>query len=145
MPEYRTQEAYFELPSGWVDASVNTLEYARPEGTLRLVVTRVPRGKDKLDKLVEDRLVEQRRRLPFFEVKGRQDKTISNTPCAEILIGYRDGDTSMLQRTVSFVIGSRFVVFAAVGRLDQEVEVTALLDRALDSLEVRKNDDGGSQ
>lgn len=139
MGEYRTQEAYFELPPGWLDASINTLEYPRPEGKLRLIVTRIPSGKDTLAKLVDDRLVEQRRRLPFFELIERQEKTISNTACSEIAIGFRDGETPMLQRAVSFLIGSRLVVFAAMGKRAQEAEVTALLGRALDSLEVRRS------
>lgn len=67
---YITQEAGFELPANWIDASVNLLEYTRPEGTIRVGLSRTERGGKDLAKCLEERLVEQRRKLPFFDSSG---------------------------------------------------------------------------
>ena len=83
MPFYHTQEAGFDIPAGWTDGSVNVLEYPRPEGLIRLVLARTPEGGKPLSALVEARLVEQRRQLPFYELTRRAEALTAGVPSIE--------------------------------------------------------------
>lgn len=139
MPDYRTQEAHYELPSGWVDGSVNTLEYEHAAGTIRLIVTRVHPDKPSLEELVDDRLAEQRRKMPFFEQLDRHAKTVSHTPCVDVTITFRDGDTRMFQRSLTLIVGKRVVTMASHGPAEARADITGLFERVVSTLEVRKD------
>jgi hypothetical protein len=139
LPIYRTHEAQYELPSGWVDGSVNTLEYALPAGNIRLIVTRAHPDKPNLEALVDDRIADQRRKMPFFEQLDRHGKTIAKTPCIEVAITFRDGDKRMYQRSLTLIVGKRMVVMAAHGPDELRSEMVSLFDRVLGSLVVRND------
>jgi hypothetical protein len=139
---YITQEAGFELPATWVDASINLLEYARPEGTIRLGLTRYERGTRDLAACLEERLVEHRRKLPFFELLGRSDRLCAGLPAIDASFTYEDASQKMVQRSLAFVIGPRFFLLGVMGATAQQAEVDAIFERAASTLSLRARQGG---
>lgn len=142
MSLYITQEAGFELPANWVDASVHLLEYARPEGKIRVGLSRTERGAKDLSACYEERLVEQRRKLPFFEIVGRGERLCAGVAAIDARMTFQDASQKMVQRTLSFVIGGRFFVLGVTGALAQEAEVDAIFERAASTLSLRQRTSG---
>lgn len=129
MPFYRTQEAGFDIPSGWVDGSVNALEYRRPEGIFRLLVARtVTEGKPLAD-LVEMRLTDMRRKLPFFELERRAEGVTGEMPSVEIAATFREGEQELYQRGLCIVFNGIFLVISVHGPLRLRVEMDAVFER----------------
>jgi len=139
---YITQEAGFELPANWVDGTVNLLEYTRPEGVIRVGVARNDRqGKD-LAGCVEERLVEQRRKLPFFELLGRSERLSAGLPAIDVKVTYEDAKQKTYQRALSFVIGGRFVSLGVTAPLSQQAEADAIFERAASTISLRARPSG---
>ncbi|MDI1436345.1 MULTISPECIES: DcrB-related protein [Polyangium] len=142
MSLYITHEAGFELPANWVDGTVNLLEYARPEGTIRVGVSRSERGGKDLAACVEERHVEQRRKLPFFELLGRSERLCAGLPAIDVKVTYEDSKQKIYQRTLGFVIGGRFVSLGVTATLSQQAEADAIFERAASTLSLRARPSG---
>lgn len=137
MALYMTQEAGLELPAGWIDASINLLEYARPGGPIRVGVSRTERGAKDLSACVEDRLTEQRRKLPFFELEGKSARTVAGQPAIEVLARHEEASQRTYHRSLSLVIGKRFLVLIASGPEAHRAEIDAIFERAASTLALR--------
>jgi hypothetical protein len=140
MPRYETQEAVFDVPQGCVDGSVTALEYLRPAGgTYRIAVVRsAPEGKT-LTALVDDRLVEQRRKLSFFEPVRREERLVAGLPCVELVGTYQEEDARVYQRALCTLVRGQFVVLAVLGALAHKDELDSVFDGAVGTLRLRKD------
>lgn len=134
---YMTQEAGFELPAGWLDASVNVLEYARPGGSIRVGVLRTPRDGKGLEACVEGRLTEQRRKLPFFELEGRAARTAGGQPAIEVRARHEESSQKTYHRSLSLVLGGQFLVLLASGPEGLREEIDAIFERAASTVTLR--------
>ncbi|MDC3956784.1 DcrB-related protein [Polyangium jinanense] len=139
---YQTQEAGFELPANWTDASINMLEYPRPEGLIRVGLSRAERGNRDLAASLEEVIVEQRRKLPFFELLGRVDRVCGGLPGIDTRVTYEESSRKVYQRALSFVIGGRFFVLGVKGTATQEAEVDAMFERAASTFTLRARPSG---
>lgn len=134
---YQTNEAGFDVPAGWVDASVNRLEYDRPGGPLRIGITRAPReGKD-LTTLVGERLVEQRRGLHSFELLGRADRLVGGVPAVDLQVKHADATGRAYHRTLAIAVREKLVLVVVSGLEAHRAELDALFERVASTLEVR--------
>jgi len=140
---YLTQEAGFELPANWLDASINVLEYARPEGKLRVALSRTERLGQDLAASMQDRLVEQRRQLPFFELLERSDRLTANIPSVDTKVTFEESSQRVYQRSLSFVMGTRFYVLGVSASEAMRAEVDAVFERAVTTLSPRQRGGGG--
>lgn len=134
---YRTHEAGFELPAGWIDASVTMLEYDRPGGMLRLGVSRALHGEKDLDASVSERLVEQRRGLAHFELLGRAARTVAGAPAIDVKATHRDTSGTVYQRSLALSTGAKIVTLVASGPEAHRGEVDAIFERATSTLALR--------
>ncbi|MDI3291216.1 DcrB-related protein [Polyangium sp. 15x6] len=139
---YITQEAGLELPANWTDATVNLLEYPRPEGTIRVGVSRTEQGGKDFTACFEERLVEQRRKLPFFELVARSDRLCAGLSAIDSKVHYEASSQKVVQRSLSFVIGGRFFVLGVAGTLSQEAEVDAIFERVASTVTLRARPQG---
>ena len=130
MPLYHTLEAGFEVPVGWIDGTVNALEYRRPEGLYRLLLARSPDEGRPLAALVDARLTDQRRQLPFFEVTRKAEGLTAGQPSVEIAATFREGEQLSYQRSLCFVLRPSFLVLAVNGPAALQAEMDAVFERA---------------
>lgn len=137
MPFYRTQEAGFDIPSGWVDGTVTALEYRRPEGLIRVLVARtVTQGKP-LGELVDMRLTDQRRQLPFFELERRAEGLTAGVPSVEVAATFREGEQESYQRGLCFILNGMLMVVSVNGALRLRGEMDAIFERVSATVQVR--------
>jgi hypothetical protein len=137
MALYMTVEAGFELPAGWVDASINVLEYARPGGALRVGLLRALReGKD-LEVCVEGRLTEQRRKLPYFELIGKAARTAAGQAAIDVSARHEESAQKTYHRSLCFVLGKQFLVLVASGPEAHREEIDAIFERAATTAALR--------
>ncbi len=142
MSLYMTQEAGFELPAGWIDASITLLEYTRPGGPIRVGLSRTERGGKDLPALMEERLTEQRRKLPFFEIIGRAERTVAGLGAMVVNAEHEEASQKMYQRSLSFVLGGRFLVLGVSGPTSHRVEIDAIFDRVVPTITLRTPTNG---
>lgn len=135
---YVTQEAGFEVPAGWNDASMNMLEYARPGGTIRLAVVRVEKRSKELAALMDERLQDLRRRLPMFELLGRSERLVAGLSSVDVSMSYAESSKGMYQRSLAFVIGPRMLVLSVTGEIGLREDVDGILERAAASMALRQ-------
>lgn len=131
---YLMQEAGFELPSSWVDASVNMLEYPRPWGTLRVGLSRIAHEGKALFVLTEERLVEQRRKFPGFELLERKECVASGLSCIEIITRHDEPVGRRYHRSLFFLLGSNLLVLLVAGAASHSDEVDAIFLRAVSTM-----------
>jgi hypothetical protein len=134
---YMTQEAGFEVPADWLDASVNVLEYARSGGPIRVGLLRTQRDGKALEACVEDRLIEQRRKLPLFELCGRSSRTVAGQPAVDVGAKHAEGSQTMYHRSLSFVLGKQFLVLVTSGPEAHREEIDVIFERASSSVALR--------
>lgn len=137
MAFYVTHEAGLTLPAGWVDASINRLEYDRPGGTIRIGITRQERGKRDLETCASERLVEQRRGLPSFELLGRSSRVAGGVPAADLQVAHEDAAGKTYHRTLLMILGEKVVLLVVSGPAGDRASVDAIFERAAATVEVR--------
>jgi hypothetical protein len=137
MPFYRTQEAGFEIPSGWVDGTVTALEYKRPEGIFRVLVARNVTEDRPLSELVDMRLADQRRKLPFFELERRAEGLTAGMPSEEVVATFREGEQQSYQRGVSFIVNRMLLVISVNGPVALRGEMDAIFEQVSASVRPR--------
>jgi hypothetical protein len=141
MPFYRTQEAGFDIPSGWVDGTVTSLEYRRPEGLIRLLVARtVPEDKP-LAELVEMRLADLRRKLPFFELERQAEGLTGGMATVEVVVTFREGEQQSYQRGLCFILDRKFMVLSVNGPVALRGEMDVMFGQASATLRPRPRGD----
>ncbi len=137
MAAYETDEARFEVPPGWADRSVTALEYSRPEGLLRVVVMREPRGKSELGALHKARLVDLRRRLAGFELVHEDEVLLAGRPAFDVAMRYRDEEAHLYQRTATMIVGAKLVSVGVVAPASLVAQADELFQRIRASLVIR--------
>lgn len=141
MPAYEVDEAQFEIPTGWADLSVTSVELESPEGIVRVVVQRNPAEKQDLATLARRRVVEVRRQLPSFEQLQEATITVDGREAAELTITYRHQETLMFQHSLAFIVGRRFLVFAVVAPVTLRETAERVFAHAVSTLEIRTPQD----
>ena len=134
---YMTQEAGFEVPAGWLDASVNVLEYTRSGGAIRVGILRTPRDGKELEACVEARLTDQRRKLPHFEVCARSARLVAGLSAVDVGAKHVEGSLTMYHRSLSFVLGKQLLVLLTSGPEAHREEIDAIFERAASSVALR--------
>ncbi len=137
MPLYSIHEGEFELPAGLRDASVNTLEYPRQPSPIRLFVSRMPAGGRALPDLVEERIVEQRRRVAGYALASRSERRVGEVPAAEVRSAFREGTVAMLQRVLHLVTRDRFVTLGVSGPEALAEEIDSMFEKAASTVTLR--------
>lgn len=137
MPFYRTQEAGFEIPSGWVDGTVTALEYKRPEGLIRVLVARTVTDGKPLGQLVDMRLQDQRRQMPFFELERRAEGLTAGVPSVEVVATHREGEQESYQRALCFIMSGKLMVLSVNGALKLRGEMDAIFERVSATVQQR--------
>ena len=132
------QEGVFDLPTGYVDATINTLVFRRPNGDLSLVVSRSPTQKKTLPALTTERLREQSRRLPHFELGRDEGRTLSGREARDITVRYFDGQQAVQQRSVSFLADGVLLVVVVSGPTRAEADIDSLFEKTLATLHVKE-------
>jgi hypothetical protein len=105
-------------------------------------LSRYERGGKDLSACLEERLVDQRRRLPFFELLRRSDRLCAGLPAIDAAFTYEEASQKTYQRTLAFVIGGRFFMLGVIGTLAQQAEVDAIFERAASTLALRPRTGG---
>ncbi len=137
MAAYETDEARFEVPQSWADKSVTALEYRRPEGPVRVVVMRQPRGKSELRELHKARLVDLRRRLAGFELVHEDEVLLAGRAAFDVAMRYRDEEAHLYQRAATLVVGAKLVTVGVIAPVDLAAQADELFQRIRASLAIR--------
>jgi hypothetical protein len=109
MPTYDIDEARLTVPEGWHDRTVNTLEYPGREGGLRVIMSRQPHKGRALGVVVDDVLLEMRRRFAGFEIVSRDEVMVDLQPAIELRLRFKDGPEHLEQRVLWFLHGVQCV------------------------------------
>jgi len=136
--DYATQEASFELPSGFGDASLNRLVYKRPTGDTHLVVSRAPGQGKTLEQLTTIRLREQQRALPYFELGQRSERLVAGAAVADVSLFYADAERKLYQRSASFLIRGNLLLLAIQGTATARDEIDRMFEHALATVVFRQ-------
>ncbi len=136
--DYATQEALFEIPTGYGDASLNRLVYKRPTGAVHVVISRTPAQGKTLAQLTAIRLRDQQRALPFFELGQQSERLVSGAPTADVSLFYADADRKIYQRSASFLIGGNLALLAVQGPAAAREEIDGMFEHALGTLVFRQ-------
>ncbi|HSN98617.1 MAG TPA: DcrB-related protein [Candidatus Nanopelagicales bacterium] len=139
MPAYETDEARLEVPERWIDRSVNSLEYTRPEGVVRVIVQRKPRGASALAELSRDRVIEMRRRLAGFELLREEDVLVAGRPAADVAVRYQDHEEHLYQRTISLLVGAKLVTVGVIAPVSLIAQADQMLQQVRATLVIRRD------
>lgn len=142
MPAYETDEARLEVPERWIDRSVHSLEYSRPGGVVRVMMQRAPHEGDALRALHEERVRDLRRRLAGYELVREEELLVAGRPAFELAIRYRDHEEHLYQRTVSLIVGPRFVTVGVVAPVGLASDADELFQRLRATITIRREADG---
>lgn len=126
-----------ELPAGFRDATVNSLVMKRPGGDVTLAVTRIPAEGRTIGVLTEERLKDQKRRLPRFELVKNEPAWVVGLETRDVTIRYADGERTLLQRTASLIVGDRLIVLVVWGLLALEAEIDRIFLKATSTVSLR--------
>lgn len=137
MPTYTTHEARFSLPAGWMDDSMNVLEYKKGDITIRLTVSRMPRAGKSLDTHVSEHTDDQRRRLHMYEAESKREISVANKAGLDVIASYADGESRAYYRNVYVLFGDTCVVITTLGPLDAKEDCDAILEHAIATIRLR--------
>lgn len=136
--DYATQEAMFELPAGFGDASLHRLVYKRATGNVHVVVSRTPGQNKTLEQLTTIRLRDQQRSLAYFELGQRSERLVAGTPAADVSLFYADADHKIYQRSASLLVTGTLVLLAVQGPAASREEIDGIFEHALGTLVFRQ-------
>ena len=142
MSEYHVQEGAFTPPSGWIDATVNTLKYEGPEGPVILTIARSRRTKS-LELAADALLVDLRRRLPRYALEDKRAIVFDGAPAIETRVHFHYDDGPAIRRAVDTLVGDRHVILSCIGPESQATAVDDLFDKVVSTLR-RRHPAGGA-
>ncbi len=137
MSDYLIDEASFTLPSGWFDRSLNVLGPEPNEDELKVLISRAEQNGRVLDDFVDGQVKDLSQRLPWFELRGRGERTVAGTRALEVRSSFRDGKASLVQYQVTLAIRDKFVTITAVGLERAERTCAQMLEGMIASARLR--------
>ena len=99
MVTYETDEIMFEVPSGYVDKSMNifvTPPSAGRAAPMSIVITRDPRTEEPVAQQAS-KLLREVPQVPGFKVLGQRDRSVGPLPAREARVHGHCGWTAMYQ------------------------------------------------
>lgn len=137
MSEYTIDEAVFSLPSGWFDRSLNVLGPEASSDEFRILVSRMEQNGRTLDEHVEGQIKDLSQRLPWFELKGREELLVAGTRALSVRSTSRDGKKEMFQHQVTLAARGKFVTLTATSLTRVESACSSALERLLATVRLR--------
>jgi hypothetical protein len=132
-----THEACFGVPEGLVDFTLNRLVYKRPNGDLQVVVGRVPAQGRSLEQVVDARVRDQQRSIPYLAITGRSSRQVANRQAIQVTMTFVDRGRQKYQRSVSVAAVEKVIVLAVLGPTERRDEIDAMYETAVASLSFR--------
>lgn len=140
MTRYAFHEGDMALPEGWIDASMTSLVYERPEGIVRLMVVRLdPSGRD-FEEAMQDHLVALRRRLPHYELVHDRPTQVDGRPARDYAIRFVSEQGPSYRRVAVAQTGSLLLLLGAQGAPPAEQSVDTLLETVIGGARWRQED-----
>lgn len=131
--EYFIHEGALTL-AGFVDASANSLVYERPEGEVRVDVTRAPGSRAPLSRLVEAELTRERRELPSFAAELPIAHMVGQTRAMETFVTFTRNGEARTTRRLHLLAGSTSMTVGVSGPSAAREAIDALFDRIKSTL-----------
>jgi hypothetical protein len=129
MRPYAIAEAEVGLPTGWGDATINTLVWAHDDGPLKLIVTRPHHEAGAaLASLTERHLGELRRQLARFELLHQRERSVAGGAAIDITLRFSGADHEVHQRMGTLLVAGQLLVLAALGPTSQAAAVDTLFE-----------------
>jgi hypothetical protein len=142
MATYDIDEARLVVPDGWQDRSVNSLEYLGKQGQLKVIVSRHDHRNRKLTEMVDEIVVDMRRRLAGFEQLAKDEVLLDGQPAIELRVRFKDGPESYDQRSLWLLAGSKCVTVGVLATPKTQEDGEALWAEVRGSLRRRPRDEG---
>jgi len=140
MATYDVDEGRLPVPEGWEDRTVNTLDYPRPTGLLRVVMTRQQaRGRD-IRKIVDENLVDMGRRLAGFELVSREEVELDGETGVSVFVHFKDDGELRDQRSLWLVVGKKALTVGVVCDATSSAECEAIFAQIRATLRLRDDD-----
>jgi hypothetical protein len=134
MSAYYLNEAAFELPAGELaDRTMTRLVFEAGRGaSISLTVHRqpLPEG-ESLVRLVEEKLREAERSLPYYAVVFRREIEMGGALALEIAAEWRQREERLYTRQAHVAVDGVWLIFAGNAGLDARDRCDAVMDRAV--------------
>ena len=127
--EYFVQEGALSL-HGFVDASINTLVYPTPDGSIRLDVTRVPGVPGPLARAVDGVLTRERRELASFAAEPSVQRAVDGVDALETVVTFERDGAPAIARRVHFFAGTALMTIGVSGPVAARQAIDSLYERA---------------
>jgi hypothetical protein len=137
MAGYIMNEALIEPPAGWIDGSVNVLRPSDNRQDLKLLVLRVPRGKEPLAAAAAQQVKVLSQRLSWFEIVAEEETTIGGRPAHRMRATFKDGAVQLYQHRVMFESQAKLISLVVAGLVAAAAECDGIMERALSSVDLR--------
>lgn len=137
MAGYIINEALIEPPEGWLDGSLNVLRPADNRQDLKLLVLRVPRGKEPLAAAVAQQVKVLAQRLAWFDLLSEEETMVAGKPAFRMRASFKDGAVQLYQHRVTFEAHGKLVSVVVAGASEATPECDGILERVLSTLELR--------
>lgn len=140
MATYDIDEARLVVPEGWEDRTLNTLSYPEKDGTLKVVMTRQQVRGRPLGKILDDLLVDMRRRLAGFELVSREEALVDGQPAFVVALRYRDESALLEQRTIWMMVGKKCVTVGVISSESKAPQAEATFAKIRSTISRRDRD-----
>jgi hypothetical protein len=137
MAGYIINEALIEPPAGWLDGSLNVLRPIDDRQDLKLLVLRIPRGKEPLASAVAQQTKVLSQRLAWFDLLSEGEATVGGRPAYRMRARFKDGAVQLYQHRVTFESHGKLVSIVVAGSSEVTAECDDILERVLSSVELR--------
>ncbi len=138
MPRFTTNELSFEVPDGFVNASIDTFFLGEDAPEMTLTISREPLGDGSLEAQAEERLAALPEVLPKSRILARRRSRVGTLDAYEARLEVQSLRGGFFQRLAFVAYYDTLLLFTGschpTGRAKCELEV----DRVLDSLRFRK-------
>jgi hypothetical protein len=139
MAEYHFDEGVIDLPSPWVDQTIQAITIPLDEGAkLGVTVSREDVSLSaSLDALVDRAIADQQKKLAGFELVSRADSTAGGEPSVDLVVKWRHANAPIYQHQIFLKSFGKLLVFTGTTLWKHRGHCESVVHRIAESLRLR--------
>ena len=139
MADYHFDEAVIDLPSPWVDKTIQAITIPLDDGAkLGVTVSREDVGlAAKLESLVDRAIADQERKLAGFELVSRVESSAAGEPAVDVVVKWRHDNSPIYQHQLFVKSLDKLLVFTGTTLWKHRDHCEGVVQRIAESLRFR--------